>query len=87
MKATDHGGARETLIDGETGWLTPPGDARALAAAVNEAIEIDPPARQALAARAMARVRANFSKLSMCAATLEIYGELLAAGPDAIQAA
>ena len=85
--ATDHGGARETLIDGETGWLTPPGDVRALAAAVNEALEIDPPARQALAARAMARVRANFSKHSMCAATLEIYGELLAAGPDAIQAA
>lgn len=85
--ATDHGGARETLVAGETGWLTPPGDASALAAALIEAIDIEPRARQALAARAMARVRANFSKDGMCAATLEIYGELLDTGPDATQAA
>ena len=24
--ATDHGGARETVLPGKTGWLTPPGD-------------------------------------------------------------
>jgi glycosyltransferase involved in cell wall biosynthesis len=85
--ATDHGGARDTLVDGETGWLTPPGDAHALAAALNEAIDIEPAERAALAARAMARARAKFSKQAMCAATLAIYEELLAAGPDAIQAA
>ena len=85
--ATDHGGARDTLVAGETGWLTPPGDAHALAAALREAIDIEPSARAALAARAMARVRAKFSKHIMCAATLAIYDELLAAGPDAIQAA
>ena len=85
--ATDHGGARDTLVDGETGWLTPPGDAHALAAALSEAIDIEPAERAALAARAMARVRAKFSKQAMCAATLAIYEELLAAGPDAIQAA
>ncbi len=85
--ATDHGGARETLVHGETGWLTPPGDVRALAAALNEAIDIEPAAREALAARAMARARANFSKDGMCAATLAVYDELLAAGPDALQAA
>ena len=85
--ATDHGGARDTLLHGETGWLTPPGDAHALAAALSEAIDIEPAERAALAARAMARVRAKFSKQAMCAATLAIYEELLAAGPDAIQAA
>ncbi len=85
--ATDHGGARETLVAGETGWLTPPGDVRALAAALNEAIDLDPDAREALAGRAMARARAKFSKDGMCAATLAVYNELLAAGPDAIQAA
>ena len=85
--ATDHGAARETLIAGETGWLTPPGDAHALAAALNEAIDLDPHARAALAGRAMARARAKFSKDGMCAATLAVYNELLAAGPDALQAA
>ncbi|MCH8238307.1 MAG: glycosyltransferase family 4 protein, partial [Proteobacteria bacterium] len=28
--ASDHGGARETVIEGETGWLFPPGDVTAL---------------------------------------------------------
>ena len=83
--ATDHGGARETMVDGETGWLTKPGNIRALSAALAAALDLDPSARQALAARAMARVRAKFSKQSMCEATLAIYGELLDAGPDAIQ--
>ena len=85
--ATDHGGARETLVHGETGWLTPPGDVRALITALEEALDLDPSARQALAGRAMARARANFSKQNMCDATLAIYHELLHAGPDAIQAA
>ena len=35
----------------------------------------------------MARARAKFSKDGMCAATLAVYNELLAAGPDALQAA
>ena len=29
--ASDHGGARETVIAGETGWLVPPGDSDAIA--------------------------------------------------------
>ena len=85
--ATDHGGARETLVHGETGWLTQPGNIHALMTALEAALDLDPSARQALAGRAMARVRAKFSKQSMCEATLAIYGELLDAGPDAIQAA
>ena len=32
--ATDHGGARESVIPGETGFLVPPGDAEALARAI-----------------------------------------------------
>ena len=49
--ATDHGGARETLVDGETGWLVPPGNARALARALEAALAIDAAEREALAAR------------------------------------
>ena len=32
--AADHGGPRETVVAGETGWLVPPGDADGLAAAM-----------------------------------------------------
>jgi glycosyltransferase involved in cell wall biosynthesis len=75
--ASDHGAARETLIAGETGWLTPPGDAAALARALGEALTLNAAGRAALAARAIERVRANFSKEVMCAATLAVYRELL----------
>ncbi len=75
--ATGHGAARETLLPGETGWLTPPDDAQALAAALDIALALDAPARAALAARAIPRVRASFSTETMCARTLAVYRELL----------
>ncbi|WP_036839714.1 glycosyltransferase family 4 protein [Pleomorphomonas oryzae] len=36
--ATDHGGSRETVLPGRTGWLVTPGDAEAMAAAIREAL-------------------------------------------------
>lgn len=36
--ATDHGGSRETVLPGRTGWLVAPGDAEAMAAAIREAL-------------------------------------------------
>jgi len=75
--ASDHGGARETVIEGETGWLTPPGDAQALAAVLARVLAIGPEARQALAERAIAHVRDNFSKDAMCDRTLDVYNEVL----------
>ena len=74
---TDHGAARETVLAGETGWLTPPGNAGALARALEAALALDADARETLAARAMPRVRAKFSKQAMCDRTLAIYRELL----------
>ncbi len=75
--ATDHGGARETVIAGKTGWLTPPDDADALAAALSEALNQDPATRESFAEAAMAHVRENFSKQHMCAQTLDVYNEVL----------
>jgi glycosyltransferase involved in cell wall biosynthesis len=75
--ATDHGGARETVRPGETGWLVPPGDAAALAVALTEALALTPAAREALAARTMAAARREFSTARMCAATLAVYEEIL----------
>jgi glycosyltransferase involved in cell wall biosynthesis len=76
--ASDHGGAREQVIAEETGWLVPPGDADALAAAIERAITIDKAARERMSAAAIARVRENFSKTAMCEATLALYREVAA---------
>lgn len=75
--ATDHGGARETVVPASTGWLVPPGDAGMLAAAIDAALALDEDARKRLRERAIAHVRAHFSKARMCEATLAVYRELL----------
>lgn len=77
--ATDHGGTKETILEGETGWLTPPGDADALADALQEALSLDIRARAMLATRAMAHVAKYFTNEQMCNGTLDVYAELLAA--------
>lgn len=77
--AADHGGARETIIAGETGWLTKPSDIDALAKAIDLALDLKPADRQRLAAKAIANVRKNFSKDAMCAKTIAVYNEILSA--------
>ena len=74
--ATDHGGARETVIPGETGWLVPPGDADALAGALDAALSLTGAERARMAEAAVANVRRNFSKQAMTARTLEVYAKL-----------
>lgn len=76
--ASDHGGARETVIPGSTGILVPPGDAGALAEAITQMIALDGPSRDQLARQAIAHVRARFTNDVMCASTLAVYDELLA---------
>lgn len=75
--APDHGGACETIIDGETGWLFPPGDKMALAAVMQKALDLDEDGRRAFAAKAAKSVSDNFSKDLMCAKTLSVYREVL----------
>ncbi len=75
--AADHGASRELVAVDETGWLTRPGDPASLAAALETAIALDAPAREALAERAIERTRERFSKLTMCRATLEVYREVI----------
>lgn len=75
--ATNHGGACETVIAGETGWLVPPSDPDALAEAITEALSLDASQRSVLATRSMAHVAANFTKDIMAEKTLNIYAELL----------
>ena len=75
--ASAHGGARETVIPGETGWLTPPSDVDALAQTLRTALAMSPEERDTVARRAIAHVRNNFTKQQMCARTLAVYEELL----------
>ena len=82
--ATDHGGAKETIERDETGWLVTPGDVDALAMAVQEAVGLDARQRAVLATLAMGHVIRHFTNDRMCAATLDVYAELL--GTSAIKA-
>ncbi|CCQ72074.1 glycosyltransferase family 4 protein [Magnetospira sp. QH-2] len=75
--ATNHGGARETVVEGVTGWLAPPDDAAALARCLERALALTPEDRQTMAKRARAHVIQHFSKESMTSATLEVYDEVL----------
>ena len=79
--ATDHGGAKETVIPGETGWLVPPGDPDALAQAIEKVLKLDSAQRSTLAGKAIANVRDNFSKAAMCTKTLDVYDEVLGIRP------
>lgn len=75
--APDHGGARETIIDGVTGWLVPPGDQGALAKAIGHALDLGETDRAILAEKAIQNVRDHFSKDAMCKKTLDVYKEVL----------
>jgi glycosyltransferase involved in cell wall biosynthesis len=75
--ATDHGGARETILPRVTGWLAPPRDPVALADAIGEALRLDPSERAAFARRARAHVAANYTREAMCGKTIDVYEELL----------
>jgi len=75
--ATDHGGSRETIEPGVTGWLVPPRDASRLAETLHEALSLGENERSLLAKRAIAHVARRYTRQAMCARTIEVYEELL----------
>lgn len=74
--ATAHGGACETIDDGRTGFLVPPGDADAMAAKLDEVLALPRDRADAVRSAAVASVRENFSTAKMCEQTLALYREL-----------
>jgi glycosyltransferase involved in cell wall biosynthesis len=76
--ATRVGGIPEVVVDDETGWLVPPGDAAALAAAVRRLLDdSDRAARFGRAGRL--RVETQFSWERIAERTLGVYREAIAA--------
>jgi alpha-maltose-1-phosphate synthase len=69
------GGIPEVVADGETGQLVPPGDERALAAAVNAMIA-NPAMAAEFGARGRKRAVAEFSWDKIAAQTADLYAEL-----------
>ena len=77
--ASDHGGAREAVRDGETGWLVSPGDTGALADAIRRALATGAAERERMTRAGQAHIRRNFTLAGMASATLDVYRELLPA--------
>jgi glycosyltransferase involved in cell wall biosynthesis len=75
--ASDVGGFRETIVNGLTGLLVPPGDSARLSVALASALDLSTEDRAALAAEAIANIQAKFTREHMCAATLDVYRELV----------
>ena len=75
--ATDHGGARETVPAGISGLLTPPGDASALAAALENLLTRSRAELKEMGQKGRAHVVANYSVERMQDATLKLYRTLL----------
>lgn len=83
--ATDHGGPRETILPGRTGWLCSPGDVDSLAEALGRFLALDLQERARTAELAQTFVRANFTKEAMCAKTMAVYREVLAGIDPVVQ--
>ncbi len=65
----------EVVIDGETGWLVPPHDPDAIAAALREALS-DPARLRARGERGRQRLQAHFTVQAMVEHTLAVYRSL-----------
>jgi glycosyltransferase involved in cell wall biosynthesis len=75
LVATDIPGCREAVQDGVTGYLVPPRDPAALAAAIKKLID-DKPLRARFGAAARARAEREFADAVICAQTLLVYEAL-----------
>ncbi len=76
--ASNLGAQAETVADGVTGFLFPPGDAEALANLIMKALTLSPEQRREMQTKARARVLKSYTVEAMCVATLDVYRNLMA---------
>lgn len=80
--ATDVGGVRDVIVQGETGFYTPPGDAEALAYYVQKLCQ-DEPQRRRFGNAARQRVIEHFSEHAMVRRYAELFEQLAQRHPAA----
>ena len=73
---TAHGGACETVCDGKTGFLVPPGDIKALAEKLDDVLALDEDKKREIALDAVKSCRENFSIAKMCSSTIDLYRKI-----------
>lgn len=73
----DHGGATETIQDGETGFLFKHGDAKDLAEKLDAVLDMSAEEKQKTTQKAVQSVRGEFSKDAMCEKTINLYREIM----------
>lgn len=83
--ATNHGGAAETVKDGETGFLIPVNDAQKMAEAIEAALALPADERSKMTKKALAAVWADYTTKLMTERTMAVYDEILA--PERMRAA
>ncbi len=75
--ATKIGGALETVIEGETGFLVDVGDSDKLAELIEKVLEMPKAEADVMGINARRNVEENFSNEAMCNETLNVYRSLL----------
>jgi glycosyltransferase involved in cell wall biosynthesis len=75
--AFDHGGVRETIINNETGYLIPVGDASAMAETIRYTLNRTPDMIHAMGVFARKHIQRSYSVLQMKEKTIQVYRELL----------
>ena len=77
--ATNIGGARDTVIDGQTGFLVEPFAVDNFAKLIDKSLEMSEEEANKMGALGRQNVEENFSNQRMCADTLAVYSRLLKA--------
>jgi len=75
--ATNHGGAAETIIPNETGFLVTPNDAASLAKTIQHVLQMQQTEKEMIASAAIIHIKEHFSANTMCDKTIQVYKELL----------
>ncbi len=74
---SDVGGQAEIIVQGQTGFVVPPGDPAALADAMADLLDRGPDGRKTMGEAAIRRIRQKFTTLALQQATLAVYERLL----------
>jgi glycosyltransferase involved in cell wall biosynthesis len=75
--ATDVGGVRDLLQDGETGWIVPPRDPGALADALTAAMDTSVADRLSMGAAARTKIATQWSSDVVCDSWHKLLNDLL----------